>query len=108
MTLADGTSLTPTPVTFTASSHSISTYTTNAAMIGTYSLLIKGTVTGYTNTNSVAFTLNVNDACSVTTITSTSISSYSYDIDAGTTNTIVTLAWTKSSAYCTTSITYAV
>ena len=63
-------------------------------MIGAYSLLIKGTVTGFTNTNSVTFTLNVNDACSIATITSVVISSYSYDIDAGTTNTVATLAWT--------------
>jgi hypothetical protein len=51
-------------------------------------LKITGIVTGYTNTASATFTLNVLSVCTITTITSFAIPNYSYDISEGTLDTI--------------------
>jgi hypothetical protein len=59
---------------------SITVSTTSAAKIATYNLEVVGTVTGYSVSSPVLFTVYVVNGCSVTTITSSSISSSSYDI----------------------------
>jgi hypothetical protein len=94
MTLIDGSSLDSSFILFTTTTTpTITVYTVDASKVATYSLLIKGTITGYTGFNTASFDLVINDACSASLITSTPISDYTYDISSGL-MIISTLEWT--------------
>jgi hypothetical protein len=72
-------------IIFTASTPSISVYTTSSSYDGTtYTLKIIGTVTGFTTSNFATFTLNILSICTITTLTSNTIPNYRYDISDGT------------------------
>jgi hypothetical protein len=84
---------------------SISVLTSSASKIKNYNLRLDGTITGYTASNSVSFTVNVKDYCSTATITSATISNLIYDIKVGALVTVTNPLWTVSELTCP-SITY--
>jgi hypothetical protein len=93
MTLSDGSSLDSSFISFaTIINPTITVYTTDSSKIGTYSLLIKGTITGQTNFNNATFSLVISDPCSASVISSSTIPDYTYDISSGL-MTISTLSW---------------
>jgi hypothetical protein len=100
LTLADGSAIDTSFITFSASSNSMTVLTTDTTKYGTYSLINKGTITGYTGSSSVTFSLVI-DVC---TITTNSIADYYYTIASGS-KTIASLAW-SSGSYCYESISY--
>ena len=82
--LQDSSSINTNLITFTASPSppSMSTYSTNTALKGSYPLQLVAAVVGYSSiTSNVDFTLNINDICTVTVITTQSIPNYTYDIN---------------------------
>jgi hypothetical protein len=105
LSLVGGGAYDSTLITFTSTTPSISVYTIDTSKENTYSLLLKGTLTGYSVSSSASFTLIVKDICSTSTISSSTIPSVSYTV-SDTAALITTLAWTQSQATCATSISY--
>lgn len=104
MTLASGAAFDPSIITITSSTRGLTVSTTDSTKAGVYSLLVRGTVTGFSDYDSALFDLTVTVNCSALVLTTAAIPDYSYLVSAATA-TIATLTWTESPTLCAT-ITY--
>ena len=84
----------------------MSVSTSSTGDVGTYTVKIKGEITGHaTPTYSETLTIVV-DLCTGVTLTTSSISDVTRDISESYTHNIVTLSWAQSLANCNVATTY--
>jgi hypothetical protein len=78
LTKSDGTAIDTTIFSFTTSPLQLSTYTTLATNIATYSFILKATLTGDVQTASATFTVVINSKCYGQTLTASTMTAGAY------------------------------